>query len=104
MKLGDTIMFRGRRRFVVCVRSNGLILDRVRPSGYPAPYVHYTVGEVEKKTIKILSLATEESRARARALLEAGCMAWTKIVWDGDEPTYVHTPSQRLEPKPRTRA
>jgi hypothetical protein len=90
MRMGDWIMFRGRRRFVVVVQSGGLMLERVRPSGYPAPYVYYSAGSNEKDTTRVLKSSTVRARARARKLLEAGCRPWTKIEWDGDEPTYVH--------------
>lgn len=90
MKMGDRIMFRGRRRFVIGVRPGGLVLKRVRPGKCMSACVYYSVGSAEKEALMVIEPSTAYFRARARALLEAECQPWTTIVWDGDEPTYVH--------------
>lgn len=90
MRMGDWIMFRGRQRFVIGVRSDGLALARVRASKYSSLYAYYSVGAREKGTVRVIKSSTVSTRARARRLLEASCPSWTTIVWDGDEPTYVH--------------
>lgn len=91
MRLGDWIAFRGRRRFVVGVRSSGLLLERVRANRFPAPYVYYNVSAAEIASITIVKASTPGARRRARRIQEAGCMPWTTITWEGDRPIYVHT-------------
>jgi hypothetical protein len=92
--MGDWIMFRGRRRFVIGVRSAGLLLDRLRPSRFSMPAAYYTVGSVEKARVRVVKRSTTRSRARARKTLESNLPPWTSIVWDGDQPTYVHDPAK----------
>lgn len=90
--MGDWIMFRGRRRFVIGVRSSGLVLKRVRPSRcrFPTSCVFYSVSAREKTSTRVVTRSTMRARAKARRLLETSMPPWTTIVWDGDEPTYVH--------------
>jgi hypothetical protein len=95
MRMGCFISFRGRRRFVIGVRPNGLLLDRVnRNHLYGAPYVFYSVGEGEKSTLRVVKASTVRARARARNILEGSTQPWTTIEWDGDRPIYVHDPAQ----------
>ncbi len=79
-------MFRGRRRFVVCV-GRSLILERVQGEGGP---VHASTSSKEIATLAILKQSTVRSRARARKILEDSMPSWTTITWDGDKPIYVH--------------
>lgn len=94
MRMGDWISFRGRRRFVVGVRPNGLLLDRVNQSQYLMQYVFYGVGSKEKSGLRVVRPSTVRARARARAMLEASCTPWTSITWDGDQPIYAHDPAK----------
>lgn len=85
--MGDWILFRGSRRFVIRTSPGTLVLERVRGAGGPA---YYSVSEKEKATVRVVKASTVRARGRARKLLEDSCLPWTKIVWDGDEATYVH--------------
>ena len=96
--MGDWIMFRGRRRFVIGVRSGGLLLARVRPSRYQTLHVFYSVGGEEKMASRVVKSSTAKALTRARRMLEASLMPWTSIVWDGDKPTYVHDPAKFPSP------
>lgn len=91
MRMGDWIAFRGRRRFVVGVRSSGIVLARVRPSRFPSPYVFYCVSAAELTSLAVVKHSTPSARRRARRILETGLTPWTSIEWDGDVPNYVHT-------------
>lgn len=93
--MGDWIMFRGRRRFVIRVRPAGLLLERVRENRYPSRCVFYSVSAHERATIRVVDPSTESARRRARKLLESSCPPWTTIQWNGDTPTYVHDVSIR---------
>lgn len=90
MRMGDWIMFRGRRRFVLGVRGSGVVLERVRGSPFPGPYVYYSASALEKSVTTVVKPSTVRARARARKLLESDLPAWTTIVWEGDTPLYVH--------------
>lgn len=88
--MGDWILFRGRRRFVVLVRPGGIVLERVRPGRRGDGCAFYSVGQAEKVATRVVKESTPHARSRAKRLLEARCMPWTSIVWDGDSPTYAH--------------
>ena len=95
MRMGDWIMFRGTRRFLVGVRSHGCImLERIQKGRFPSPCVHYSVGAKELSTITVIEQATPSSRRRARRLVEDSCSPWTRVVWHkgSDAPAYVHSP------------
>lgn len=84
-------MFRGRRRFVVFNKPGMLWLERVRASNFVGNVAHYSVGDVEKKTIRVLRRGTRRDVLRARKLLEGGCTPWTRVEWGKDgRPTYVY--------------
>ena len=84
-------MFRGRRRFVALVTSNGLWLESMRNNKIAC----YSVGSPEKRRLAVLKKATPASTKRARRLIESAAQnAWTKVVWDGDTPTYIYDPSK----------
>jgi hypothetical protein len=90
MKSGDTILFRGRRRFVVLVKSNGLWLERVQRSRFNGP-VFYSVSAEEKATIGVMHRASAGDIGRARRMVEKHCAAWTRVEWDADgQPIYHH--------------
>ena len=87
MKTGDTIMFRGRRRFVVANRRS-LVLERVIGD---KPVAYYSVSQIEKATLRVVLEATPADVERARKLLESTCPAWTRIEWDSaGQPHYIH--------------
>lgn len=87
--MGDWILFRGRRRFVVLEHPGGVVLKRVRP-GRRNDCAFYSVGPAEKIASRVIKRSTPSARSRAKRLLEARCMPWTTIVWNGDTPTYRH--------------
>jgi len=88
-------MFRGRRRFVVLNKPGGLWLERVRDSRFAGLAAYYSVGDAEKKKLRVLRRGTRRDVLRARRLLESGCTPWTRVKWGKDgRPTYVHVPSK----------
>lgn len=88
MRMGDTIMFRGKPRFLVLRhRPGGFLLEGVRGGNV----VYYTLGPAERELIGVTEPGDGRTRARARKLLESTCLSHTHIEWDGDVPTYVHT-------------
>lgn len=91
MKMGDTIMFRGRRRFLVLADKGNLTLEKVHAIRHRSKVTHYTVGPGELATITVTARGTEQDRARARALYESDCLDHTRIEWSKDNwPTFVH--------------
>ena len=90
--MGDTIMFRGTRRFLVLADSRSVTLEKLRANHYKSLVTHYGITPAERATIRIVALATDNDRARARQLYEASCLSHTRIEWSDDNwPTYVHT-------------
>lgn len=90
MKTGDTILFRGRRRFVIMVRPSGLWLERIQQSRLNGP-VYYSVSEREKAEIGVTRRGREADVARARRIVEKHCSAWTRVEWGADgQPIYHH--------------
>lgn len=89
--MGDTIMFRGRQRFLVLVRRVGVSLEKLRPNRFIGMVTHYAITPAERRTIRVVREGTAAARARARALVEGTCASHTRVEWNGDEPHYVHT-------------
>lgn len=93
MSAGDTIWFRGSRRFVVLNRPGGLWLDRVYRSRFAGP-AYYSVSAKEKAALRVTRRGTRRDVLRARKLVEASCPPWTRVEWSADgQPTYVHDAS-----------
>jgi hypothetical protein len=106
MKAGDTIMFRGRRRFVVLDYPGGLNFERVQErkkkpwftslsnghgSRHQNRVVYYSVSAAEKKSLRVVRRGTKRDVSWARKLLEDRCMPWTRIQWGSDgQPNYIH--------------
>lgn len=95
MRMGCWIKFRGNRRFVIGVRSSGLLLLRLHANPHLSPSVFYSTGSVERAAVKVLTASTPRARTRARRMLESDLQPWTTITWNGDQPTYVHHPEKR---------
>lgn len=88
MKTGDTVMFRGRRRFVLLDRPGGINLEALRGKGHVA---YYSVGAPEKANVRVLRRATKRDVTRARRLMSLQCPPWTRIQWGDDgQPHYIH--------------
>lgn len=91
IRMGDTIVFRGRNRFVVLADGGALTLEKVRASGPRSTITHYTVGPGELAAIRVFARGDARDRARARKLYEGDCLEHTRIEWsDDDWPTFVH--------------
>jgi hypothetical protein len=87
MKQGDTILFRGRRRFVMLVTTSGVALERLIGKGAVS---FYSVGIPEKRQIRIVRRATKRDVTRARQKLSKACPPWTSIKWSKDgQPSYI---------------
>jgi hypothetical protein len=87
VKQGDTIMFRGRERFVVVDKASGLSLERVRENRYPSRVVFYSVSSREREGIPIVRHATAADIARARRLVEDDWPSM-RVEWVNDQPKY----------------
>lgn len=96
MKSGDTILFRGRHRFVAMVRPSGIWLERVQRSRYNGAVAFYSVSVRERAIITVVRRARVSDVARARRMVEKGCTAWTRIEWDADGQPIYHFDATRF--------
>jgi len=54
-------------------------------------YSTYSVGAIEKKTLRVVRRGTKRDVTRSRKLLEDRRMPWTRIEWGDDgQPNYIH--------------
>lgn len=83
------MLLRGRRRFIVLVKSGGLNVERVRDGRFPSKMVFYSVSEREKQTLTVVKKATPRTRARARKIVEESCSPWMRVEWCGEAAIYV---------------
>lgn len=90
MTAGDTVWFRGRRRFVVLIRPGGLWLERVRAGRFEGP-AYYSASAKEKAGLRVMRHGTHRDVRHARRLVEQSCPPWTRVAWGDDgQPTYIH--------------
>jgi len=94
IRTGDTIAFRGRRRFVVAARPGSLLLQRVRENRFPSPVVYYSVSGAELAATCVVQRGSAPQVARARKLLEDRSPPWYRIDWTNDQPRYVFDPDK----------